>query len=85
MGRKNRRIEYDLYLPPIKDERRRLPRCPLFPNKTSFASGYGAQEAIDEIRHSSDRDKVPERVYECLIDDGGCGYFHITSIREIEE
>jgi hypothetical protein len=87
MPRKNKRVELDLYLPPIKgeDEKRELPRCPVFPHKTLFTTGYRAQTAIDEIRARSDRDKVPERVYECEVSDGGCGYFHTTSQKELDE
>ena len=86
MGRKNKRIEYDLYLPPIKgeDEKREMPKCPVFPWKTSFTSAYRAQVSIDEIKARSDREKVPTRVYECEVIDGGCGFFHTTSQDEYE-
>lgn len=85
MGRKNKRIDLDTYLPPIKEEWRPLPKCRKFPDKTVFTTGYRAQTAIDEIRHISDRDKLPERVYDCKLSEGGCGYFHITSIKEYKE
>jgi len=85
MGRKNKRIELDTYLPPIKEERRSVPKCWRFPDKTVFTTGYRAQIAVDEIRSSSDRNKVPVRVYECEIDEGGCGFFHITSQDEYKE
>ncbi len=85
MGRKNKRLEIDTYLPPIKEEWRPVPYCPLFPDKTVFITGYSAQVAIDEIKSRSDRNKTPERVYECLIAEGGCGYFHTTSQREFKE
>lgn len=79
MGRKNRRIVDDLFLPPIKEEWRPMPKCSKFPHKTVFTTGYRAQIAIDEIKATSERDKTPSRVYECLIAEGGCGYFHTTS------
>lgn len=82
MGRKNRRMNLDLYLPPIKDDRRSMPRCSRFPAKTVFTTGYRAQIAVDEIQARSDRDKTPVRVYQCEVDEGGCGYFHITSQHE---
>lgn len=85
MGRKNRRIQDDLYLPPIKEDKRSMPRCKKFPDKTVFTTGYRAQVAIDEIKARSDRDKTPERVYECKINEGGCGYFHTTSEKEFRE
>jgi hypothetical protein len=85
MGRKNRRLEYDLALPTIKDERRSVPRCNRFPGKTVFTTGYRAQVAVDEIQAHSDRDKTPVRVYSCDTDEGGCGYFHITSQHEYTE
>lgn len=85
MGRKNRRIKEDLYLPPIKEERRSTPRCWLFPDKTVFTTGYRAQLAVDEIRYTSERDKVPVRVYACDLEDGGCGFFHVTSQEEFQE
>jgi hypothetical protein len=80
MGRKNRRFDEEPYLPQIKEEKRQTPRCSRFPEKTVFITGYGAQVAIDEIKARSRRPKTPERVYECLIEEGGCSYFHITSI-----
>jgi hypothetical protein len=79
MGRKNRRIVEDLFLPPIKEEWRPTPKCFVFPSKAVFTTGYRAQIAVDEIQARSDRDKKPSRVYECKVEDGGCGYFHITS------
>lgn len=79
MGRKNRRVVDDLYLPPIKEDRRSMPRCSRFPGKTVFTTGYRAQTAVDEIQARSDRDKTPVRVYTCETAEGGCGYFHITS------
>ena len=85
MGRKNKRIVEDTFLPPIKEEWRSVPRCSRFPDKTVFTTGYRAQIAIDEISATSHRDKVPERVYECLVEEGGCGFFHITSQREYQE
>jgi hypothetical protein len=85
MGRKNKREEVDLYLPTIKEERREMPRCHRFPDKTVFTTGYRAQVAIDEIRATSDRSKVPVRVYECKITEGGCGFFHTTSQEEYEK
>jgi hypothetical protein len=85
MGRKNRREPLDLYLPPIKDEYRSMPRCSIFPSKTTFTTGYRAQVAVDEIAARSDRDKKPVRVYECLIEEGGCGYFHITGQEEYKD
>lgn len=81
MGRKNNRMPMDLYLPPIKEEKRDMPRCSRFPDKTVFTTGYRAQIAIDEIRVTSDREKVPVRVYDC----DACGYFHVTSQEEYEE
>lgn len=86
MGRRNNRIDIETYLPPIKelDDRREMPRCPKFYWKTVFTSGYRAQVAVDEIMARSDREKVPVRVYECRIDDGGCGFFHTTSQKEYE-
>lgn len=85
MGRKNKRIDTDTYLPPIKEDKRSMPICKRFPNKTVFTTGYRAQVAIDEIRATSHREKTPERVYECKLDEGGCGYFHTTSLREYRE
>lgn len=85
MGRKNKRIDTDTYLPPIKEERRAMPRCHRFPDKTVFTTGYRAQVAVDEIKASSNRRKTPERVYECKVIEGGCGYFHTTSLREFKE
>jgi hypothetical protein len=85
MGRKNKRIVDDTYLPPIKEERRSVPRCFRFPDKTVFTTGYRAQIAVDEIKARSDRNKVPVRVYECNIDNGGCGFFHTTSQEEYQE
>jgi hypothetical protein len=82
MGRKNRRIVEDLYLPPIKEERRSMPRCGRFPDKTVFTTGYRAQVAVDEIKARSARDKTPIRVYPCEVAEGGCGYYHITSQEE---
>ena len=85
MGRKNRRIVEDLYLAPIKEEKRSVPRCWRFPDKTVFTTGYRAQVAVDEIKYISDRDKVPVRVYACEVEDGGCGFFHVTSLEEFSE
>lgn len=85
MGRKNKRVEEEVFLPLIKDEKREMPRCPRFPHKTSFTSGYRAQVAIDEIKARSDRDKIPTRVYECEVAKGGCGFFHTTSQEEYKE
>lgn len=85
MGRKNNRIVDDTFLPPIKEEWRSVPKCSRFPDKTVFTTGYRAQIAVDEISVHSSRNKVPERVYECTLDDGGCGFFHITSQREYLE
>jgi hypothetical protein len=85
MGRKNNRIEEDLYLPPIKEDRRSAPRCWKFPDKTVFTTGYRAQVAVDEIRYTSDRDKVPVRVYACDVEDDGCGFYHVTSLEEFQE
>ena len=87
MGRKNRRLEYDLTLNPIKDETewRRPMRCRVFPEKSVFSTGYRAQVAIDEINALADGRKKPSRVYECEEAKGGCGYFHITSLTEYEE
>lgn len=87
MARKNKRIKYDLWLTPIKDENewRPQPRCDKFPTKTVFTTGYRAQEAIDEIASQSSQGRIPKRVYDCSIDDGGCGYFHITSQDEYVE
>lgn len=85
MGRKNKRMQLDLYLPPIKEDRRSMPKCWKFPGKTVFTTGYRAQVAVDEIRARSDRDKTPVRVYPCEINDGGCGYFHITSQEYLED
>lgn len=82
MGRKNKRIEYDTYLPPIKEDKRSMPRCNVFPDKTVFTTAYRAQIAIDEIKAVSDRDKIPVRVYECKLNEGGCGYWHTTSLEE---
>jgi hypothetical protein len=84
MGRKNNRIEDETFLPLIKDEKRAMPICNIFPTKTSFTSGYRAQVAIDEIKARSDRDKVPTRVYECEVAQGGCGFYHTTSQEEYE-
>ncbi len=86
MGRKNKRQELDLYLPPIKEEgqKRKMPKCRIFPDKAVFTTGYRAQVAIDEIAATSTRDKVPTRVYECELSEGGCGFFHITSQAEYE-
>jgi hypothetical protein len=86
MGRKNKRLVLDTYLEPIKEEseRRIMPRCNIFPYKTVFTTGYRAQVAIDEIKARSDRDKTPERVYDCKVADGGCGFFHTTSLSEEE-
>jgi len=85
MGRKNKRAVTDTYLPPIKEEKRQPPRCARFPDKTVFITGYGAQVAIDEIKAISDRNKTPERVYECKTIEGGCGYYHTTSLKEFRE
>jgi hypothetical protein len=87
MGRKNNRLPEDLYLPPIKEEeqKRKMPRCRIFPTKAVFTTGYRAQVAIDEIKATSERDKVPSRVYECEISEGGCGFFHVTSQDEYEK
>lgn len=84
MGRKNNRFTEEVFLPLIKDEKRSMPVCNKFPSKTSFTSGYRAQTAIDEIRARSDRDKVPTRVYECNLEDNGCGFYHITSQEEYD-
>jgi hypothetical protein len=85
MPRKNRRYQEEVFLPLIKDEKRTMPICPRFPTKTTFTSGYRAQAAIDEIKARSDRDKVPTRVYECKLTEGGCGFFHTTSQDEYKE
>lgn len=85
MGRKNRREPLDAYLPPIKEDKRSMPRCSRFPGKTTFTTGYRAQIAVDEIKARSDRQKTPVRVYECEIVEGGCGFFHITSQSEYLE
>lgn len=85
MARKNRRVEYDLSLPTIKEDRRPMPKCKRFPGKTVFTTGYRAQVAVDEIQARSDRDKTPVRVYSCEINEGGCGYFHITSQSEYKD
>jgi hypothetical protein len=84
MGRKNKRFVDEAYLPLIKDEKRTMPICNVFPDKTTFTTGYRAQVAIDEIRARSHREKVPTRVYECEVKDGGCGFFHTTSQEEYE-
>lgn len=84
MPRRNKRYEEEAFLPLIKDEKRPMPVCPKFSTKTSFTSGYRAQIAIDEIKARSDRDKVPTRVYECLVADGGCGFYHVTSQEEYD-
>jgi hypothetical protein len=86
MPRKNNRITFDTYLPPIKeeDDKRALPICPVFPAKTLFTTGWRAQVAVDEINAHSNRDKKPKRVYECKTSEGGCGYFHTTSQDEYE-
>lgn len=85
MGRKNKRIQEELYLPPIKEDKRSMPRCPRFPDKTVFTTGYRAQIAVDEIKARSTRDKIPQRVYECKVAEGGCGFFHTTSEKEFRE
>lgn len=85
MGRKNKRVDQDLYLPPIKEEYRPTPLCSKFPLKTVFTTGYRAQVAVDEIIARSDREKTPVRVYECLIAEGGCGFFHVTSQKEHDD
>jgi hypothetical protein len=85
VGRKNRRVELDTYLPPIKEERRPAPKCSKFPHKTTFTTGYRAQVSIDEIKARSHESVVPERVYECKINEGGCGFFHTTSQKEYKE
>lgn len=79
MGRKNKRVIDDTWISPIKDEKRPALKCHRFPNKTVFTTGYRAQVSIDDLKAISDRQKVPQRVYECFIDEGGCGYFHTTS------
>lgn len=85
MGRKNKRVIEDTFLETIKEEKRSMPKCPRFPEKTVFTTGYRAQIAVDEIRATSDRSKVPVRVYECLTSEGGCGFFHTTSLEEFKE
>lgn len=82
-------MNLDLYLPPIKEEEeyRPVPRCPRFPSKTVFTTGYRAQVMIDEINGRAGRpraDKAPIRVYECLAEDQGCGFFHVTSQEEFK-
>jgi hypothetical protein len=84
MPRKNNRVEEEVFLPLIKDEKRSMPICPKFPHKTSFTSGYRAQVAIDEIKSRSSREKIPTRVYECEVIQGGCGFYHVTSQEEYE-
>lgn len=85
MARKNRRFIEDLPLPLIKeeDEWRPHPRCPKFPYKTLFTSGFRAQMAIDDIRSRADDSHIPERVYECKLEENGCGFFHTTSMRDL--
>lgn len=86
MGRKNKRFQDEVMpLPTIKSEGewRLLPLCAKFPGKTLFTTPYRAQSAIDDIKATSDRDHTPERVYDCLVKDGGCGYYHITGMRDI--
>jgi hypothetical protein len=87
MPRRNNRVIEEQWLPTFKalDERRELPKCEKFPHKTLFTTGYRAQIAVDEINARSDRDKKPKRVYECKVDEGGCGYFHTTSQGEYRE
>lgn len=87
MPRRNKRVETDHYLPTFKslDERRELPICSKFPHKTLFTTGYRAQIAVDEINARSNRAEKPKRVYECLVEDGGCGYYHTTKISEYKE
>jgi hypothetical protein len=88
MGRKNNRMPVDNEPLPLfkeKDQWRKLPKCRVFPDKTVFTEGYLAQIAVDEIKARSDREKTPERVYECKLADGGCGYFHITGEKEYKE
>lgn len=85
MSRKNKRLQEEVFLPLIKDEKRSMPICPKFPHKTTFTSGYRAQIAIDEIKARSDRDKIPTRVYECKLEENGCGFFHTTSQEEYKE
>ncbi len=80
MGRKNKRLVEETFLPQIKEDKRQTPKCYKFSDKTLFITGYGAQVAVDEIKAYSNREKTPERVYECLISEGGCGYFHVTSV-----
>ena len=84
MPRKNNRLKEDYWLPTFKaeDEKRDLPVCYKFPHKTLFTTGYRAQIAVDEINARSSRDEKPKRVYECLVEEGGCGYFHTTKISE---
>lgn len=72
MGRKNRRIVEDLYLSPLGEERRSMPRCGVFPRQPMFITGYHAQAMIDD-------QKLAASVYECSIDNGGCGFFHIAN------
>jgi len=87
VGRKNKRIPVEVYLPPIKEaeDRRSMPTCKKFPHKTVFTTGWRAQEAIDEIKARSNRSHTPERVYDCKLSEGGCGYFHTTSMREYKK
>jgi hypothetical protein len=87
MPRKNKRVTEEQWLPTFKalDERRELPVCHKFPQKTLFTTGYRAQVAVDEINARSTRDEKPKRVYECKIDEGGCGYFHTTKLSEYTE
>lgn len=76
MGRKNKRIVEDLVLTPIQDEYRK-PKCTSFPDRALFFTGYAAQTAIDDARAYSRN--AHERVYECRLTEGGCGYYHIVS------
>ncbi len=84
MPRRNRREVIDSWLPTFKaeEDRRNTPRCKKFPHKTVFTTGYRAQVAVDEINASSHRDEKPKRVYECKLEDGGCGFFHTTKQEE---
>ena len=49
--------------------------------KTVFESHNAAKKRLNEIRSTSDRDKVPLRSYRCE----KCGKVHLTSITKVQQ
>lgn len=55
-------------------------RCVPTPLKRRFLSALEAAEALEKImRTPQDPDHYPIAFYECKVEEGGCGGWHLTS------